>query len=297
LSAVSLDEHEIRFTDLEKLYWPKEGLTKGDVVDYYRELAPVLLPYCKDRPVTIRVFPDGVEGESFYRRDVAGKKPDWLRTTTYRPATGTKTSRLILVDDAASLIWLANRGAIEFHLWISKVPNLNAPDLAVFDLDPGDQAGFKEVLKAAFCLREQLAKNDLAGFPKTSGGKGLHVIVPLAAGHSFEDVRGWVRGIAETLAEAHPDLIAVAHRGTHRGTRITIDHAQNAIARNLSAPYSLRGAPGAPVSAPLSWDEIEGGAVTPDQFTLKTMPTRLQQAGDLYSPLLGQTYSLPESST
>jgi bifunctional non-homologous end joining protein LigD len=280
---------------LEKIYWPKEGLTKGDVLDYYREFAPVLMPFFRDRPITLRVFPDGIYGESFYRRDVSGKKPAWLRTATYRPATGSKTSRLLLADDAASLIWLANRGAIELHLWISKLPNLMEPDQAVFDLDPGDQASFKDVLAAALRLRDLLAKNDLGGYPKTSGGKGLHVVVPLTPGHSFKDVREWVRGVAETLAEAFPDLVAVAFRGTHRGTHVTIDHAQNAIARNIAAPYTLRGRPGAPVSAPVTWEEIENGTVTPDQFNLKSMHDRLQKVGDLYTPVLEQTNTLPRS--
>jgi bifunctional non-homologous end joining protein LigD len=292
----SLDDQSINVTDLEKVYWPKEGLTKGDVLAYYRELAPVILPYLKDRPVTIKVFPKGIEGESFYRRDVAAKKPAWLNTTSYRPASSAKTSRLLLVDDAASLIWLANRGAIEFHFWLSRTSNLNEPDLAVFDLDPGDQAGFRDVLTAALRLRDLLAKKDLTGYPKTSGGKGLHVILPLGPRHVFEGVRTWVKGIAESLADEYPDLIAVAHGGTHRGTHVTIDHAQNAIARNLAAPYTLRGSPSALVSAPISWGEIEDGKVNPEMINLNTVQERLQKVGDLFAPLNQQRYSLPKSS-
>jgi bifunctional non-homologous end joining protein LigD len=289
----TLGDQQVRVTDLEKPYWPKEGLTKGHVLDYYRELAPVMLPYFMDRPVTIRAFPNGIEGEAFYRRDVSGKKPEWLRTTTYQPASTSKPSRLLLVDDPASLIWLANRGAIEFHLWITRASKMTEPDQAVFDLDPGDKANFKNVLEAALHLRDLLTRKELTGYPKTSGGKGLHVLVPLATGHTFEGVRTWVRSVAEALAEAHPDLVAVAHRGTHRGTHVTIDHAQNAIARNIAAPYTVRGAPGAPVSAPLSWQEIEKGDVTPSKFTFKTMRDRLQKVGDLFSPLLQQEYTLP----
>jgi bifunctional non-homologous end joining protein LigD len=289
----SLDGRSLRLTDLDKVYWPHDGLTKGDVLEYYRELAPVLLPQFKDRPVTTRVFPDGIDGKSFYRRDVPAKRPRWLRSESYRPASGTGTTHLIMIDDIAGLIWFANHGAIEFHTWMSCLPNLTEPDFAVFDLDPGEQVSFKEILRAARFLRDLLTKIGLTAYPKTSGRQGLHVLVPLAPGHSFECVRTWVKSTAEQLAAEHENLIAVAHGGTHRGHHVTIDYAQNSITRNLAAPYTLRAAPGAPVSAPLSWQEIEQAKMTPAQITINTMPARLQQKSDLFASIMEDRQKLP----
>lgn len=283
----------VEISDPEQILWPNDKLTKSDALNYYREMAPVLLPYLKDRPVTTHVFPEGIEGSSFFRRDVPDKAPDWLRSVDYRPASGTGTTRLILIDAAAGLLWLANQGDIEFHLWLCRAQSLLEPDLAIFDLDPGDEASFDDVLRAARLLREALADVGLVGYPKTSGRQGLHVMLSLAPGHAFEQVRAWVRTIAEGLAAANSDLIAVAHRGTHTGSHVTVDHAQNAIARNLAAPYTLRGEPGAPVSAPLSWDEVEEGRLAPDDFTIKTMPGRLREKGDLFVGVLEHDQRLP----
>jgi bifunctional non-homologous end joining protein LigD len=290
----SLDGRSIRLSDLDKPYWPDDGLTKGDALEYYRELAPVLLFHFKDRPVTTHDFPEGIAGKSFYHRDVPTKRPEWLRTASYHPASSTRTTQLILIDDSAGFIWLANRGAIEFHKWLCRLPDLSEPDFAVFDLDPGEQVAFKDVLRAALLLRDHLQDLGLRGYPKTTGRKGLHVLLPLAPGHSFEGVRIWVKSIAEQLAAKHEDLIAVARGGTHRGDHATIDYAQNAIAKNLASPYTLRAVPKAQVSAPLSWEEIENGKVRPEQFTLKTLPARLQKQGDIFASILDHKQKLPE---
>ncbi len=289
----SLDGRSIELSDLDKQYWPDDGLTKGDALDYYRELAPVLLFHLKDRPVTTHDFPGGIAGKSFYHRDVPANAPEWLRSESYHPASGTGTTRLILIDDSAGLTWLANRGAIEFHNWLCRIPDLTAPDFAVFDLDPGEQVPFKDILRAALFLRDHLQELGLTGFPKTTGRKGLHVLLPLAPGHSFAGVRNWVKSVSEQLADKHRDLIAVARGGTHRGDHVSIDYAQNAIAKNLASPYSLRAVPKAQVSTPLSWDEIEKGKVRPNQFTIKTMPARLQKQGDLFASILEHKQKLP----
>ena len=295
--------HIVRISNPDKPYWPEDGLTKGDMLRYYLAVAPVLLPYFRDRPVTLRVFPDGIHGFSYYRRDLPEHAPPWLRSVSYRPETSDEAIQLPLVDDAAGLLWLANQGSIEFHLWASRLPDLGRPDMAVFDLDPGEGATFRDVLQAALLLREALDRQGMKAYAKTSGGRGLHVYVPCPTGPppdrsgatadpavppcgSFDDVRYWVRGLAEKLAEAYPRLIAVAHGPTHRGRRITVDYAQNSVGRNTAAPYTLRARPGAPVSAPLAWHEVEEGRIHPSDFTLRTVPPRLEQMGDLFAPLL-----------
>ena len=179
-----LDSQAVQVSHLEKLYWPQTGFTKGDLLHYYRQIAHAALPYFKDRPVTLRVFPQGVAGESYYLRDCPDSAPDWLRRVPYRPKTGAHLVPLPLIDNAAGLIWFANKGAIEFHLWSSHVPDLTQPDQAIFDLDPGDMASFNDVREAALRLHDQLVQGGVTGYPKTSGGRGLHIYVPLAAGYT-----------------------------------------------------------------------------------------------------------------
>jgi len=204
----------------EKVYWPQTGFTKGDLLDYYGQIAPVLLPHLKDRPVTLRVYPQGVAGTSYYLRDCPVDAPDWLRRVQYQPRTVSHPVPLPLIDTTAGLVWFANHGAIEFHLWGSRVPDLSQPDLAMFDLDPGEAASFAAVREAALRLRDALEQVGVRGYPKTSGGNGLHVFVPLAPGHTFARVRAWVKAMGQQLEENYPDLIALAHGATHRGGRV-----------------------------------------------------------------------------
>lgn len=283
----------VRVSHLAKLYWPGDRLTKGDLLRYYRDMAPVMLPYCANRPATLHVFPDGIEGPAYYQRDRPRRAPRWLRTVDYQTATDAHRLQTILIDDVAGLIWLANRGAIEFHLWGSRLPNLAEPDQAIFDLDPGDQATFPDVVQAALALRAALQRLGLRGYAKTSGGRGLHVYLPLAPGHTFDGVRAWVKTLAERLAAEHPALIAVARGPTHRGRKVTIDHAQNSIGRNTAAPYTVRALPHAPVSAPLTWEEVEAGQFVPTDLTLATVPARVRARGDLFAPVLQDGQRLP----
>jgi bifunctional non-homologous end joining protein LigD len=290
----TLAGREVRVTSLDRPYWPDDGLTKGDLLGYYREMAPVLLPHIAERPVTPRVFPRGIDGSSYYRRERPEKAPDWLRGAEYETATDGHRIRVLLVDDEAGLIWLANSGAIELHVWGARLPDLSEPDLVVFDLDPGEAASFEDVLRAASILHERLDGLGLRGYPKTSGGDGLHVFLPLAPGQTFERVRDWVRQLAENLEAAHPKLIAVSHGPTHRGRRVTIDHAQNSVGRNSAAPYTVRARPGAPVSTPLTWKEIADGTVRPGDLTMKTVPGRVKTLGDLFTPTLAADQRLPD---
>jgi bifunctional non-homologous end joining protein LigD len=286
-------DRSVSVSSLNKVFWPEDGLTKGDMLRYYRGVAPIMLPHLKDRPVTLRVFPDGIQGFSYYRRDLPENAPTWLRSVDYRPETSEEVIQLPLIDDTAGLVWLANQGSVEFHPWASRFPNLAEPDQVIFDLDPGDKASFSHVLEAALRLREALDQLGLHSYAKTSGGRGLHVYLPLARGHDFDTVRAWVRSQAEQLAANHPELIAVAHGATHKGRQVTIDHAQNSIGRNTAAPYTVRAVPGAPVSAPLTWDEVDHGRVQPSEFTLGSIAERLKNVGDLFAAVLQGTQELP----
>ncbi len=291
-----IGRRSISVSHTDKLFWPEDGLTKGDMLRYYEAIAPTIIPYCRGRPVTLRIFPDGIQGFSYYRRDLPQNSPPWLHSVDYRPETVEHVVHLTLINDAASLLWLANEGSIEFHLWASRARELTQPDMAIFDLDPGEQASFADVLQAALLLRDALEKLGLRSYPKTSGGRGLHVYLPLAAGHGFDAVRDWVRSVAEELAVAHSEQIAIAHGATHVGRHVTVDHAQNSIGRNTAAPYTLRAQSGAPVSAPLSWGEVEAGRVRPSDFSLRTLPRRLERSGDLFAAVLKDGQHLPRQT-
>jgi len=233
-----LGDQVVQVSHLEKVYWPKTGFTKGDLLRYYRQIAPVALPHLKDRPVTLRVYPQGVSGTSYYLRDCPEDAPDWLRRMQYQPKTVSHPVPLPLIDTAAGLLWFANQGAIELHLWGSRIPDLSQPDLAIFDLDSGESASFAAVREAALRLHDALEQAGVRAYPKTSGGRGLHVFVPLSSGYTFERVRGWVKAVGQQLAESYPDLIALAYGATHQGGRVTVDYAQNSIGRlgDLFAP-------------------------------------------------------------
>ncbi len=312
----TVEQQAVPVSHLDKVYWPEAGITKGDMLRYYVQIAPVALPYFRDRPVTLRVFPEGVRGASFYQRELPEHAPSWLQRATYRPTSSPTSSpksgaridaprpvarmspraiQLPIVNNAASLIWLANTGSIEFHLWSARLPDLTLPDQAIFDLDASAAVPFSAVLEVSLRLREHLEHVGLKSYAKTSGGHGLHVYVPLAVGYTYVRVRDWVKTVAQWLAAAHPERVALAQGSTHRGTHVTIDAAQNSIGRNTAAPYSLRADTTQPrVSTPLSWDEIAAGGFQPADLTPPVVLERVRTHGDLFAPVLSEGQHLPE---
>jgi bifunctional non-homologous end joining protein LigD len=289
-------ESKVEFTNLEKVLWPETGITKGDLIDYLRLTAPVYLPHFRDRPVTTRVYPRGIDQPSFYRRELPEGAPTSIRHVSYQTATDRHTVELPIIDTLDDALALANAGAIEFHLWTSRAPRLDKPDVAIFDLDAGDDAPFDRILAAAALLETELSSLNLRSCPKTSGGKGLHVYLPIQPRHDFDDVRGWVESFARLLAKRHPAHFTLSKGGTHRDELVTIDYAQNSIGRNTAAPYTVRARPGAPVSTPLSWDEVRHGGIDPLDFTLRTVPGRVAIIGDLFAPVLARDQRLPPLS-
>ncbi|MBN9012781.1 MAG: non-homologous end-joining DNA ligase [Rhizobiales bacterium] len=286
----------VEFTNLEKVLWPDEGVTKGDLLDYFRSTASAFLPHFRDRPVTMRVYPRGIDQPSFYRRELPEGAPASIRRVAYETATDRHKVELPIIDTLDDALALANAGAIEFHLWASRAPRLDKPDVAIFDLDSGDAAPFDRILAAAAILETELSALNLRSCPKTSGGKGMHVYVPIEPSHEFDDVRAWVEAFARHLAMRHPAHFSLAKGGTHRDELVTIDYAQNSIGRNTAAPYTVRARPGAPVSTPLSWDEVRHGGIVPLDFTLRTVPNRIEKLGDLFAPVLARDQRLPPLS-
>ncbi len=279
---------------LDKVYWPggesgadpgSKSWTKGDMCKYYREVASSLLPYLRNRPVTLRVFPEGIHGFNYYRRSMPDQAPDWIQWTPYEAETRERTLHLPLLQDLASLLWFADKAAIELHLWGASLPDLSRPDLAIFDLDVEKGVSPNRVGEAALCLRELLEEEGREGYVKTSGGDGMHVFVPLDGHQTFDEVRDWVKSLGGILEKRHPKLMALARGKTHKGDRVTVDYAQNSMGRNTAAPYTLRARPGAPVSTPLLWKEVEAGGLVPGDFNIATVPSRLQKMGDPWKGL------------
>ncbi len=287
-------DRSVSISHPDKLLWPEDGVTKLQMLEYYRQLGPVMSPYFHRRPVTTRFFPEGIQGDAFYRRELPRNAPPWIHGADYQPVTKSTRIRVPTIDDVSSLVWFANQGAIEFHLWASRLPKLDRPDQAIFDLDIGPTTPFDRALQAALAIRDHLRKKEVTCFAKTSGGTGMHVYVPLARRYTFDQVREWVRATALEVQRAHEHLVSVPHGRSHVEGTVTVDYAQNSIGRNTAAPYTLRARPGAPVSAPVTWDEVESGRFVPVDFTIHTMARRMAGMEDPFRGVVEEHQTLGE---
>lgn len=277
----------------ERVLWPDDGLTRGDLIDYLTRIADAMLPHCRDRPATFVRFPRGIDGKSFYQRELPEHAPETMGHVPYETATNRHVIELPIVNVVDDLVWLAESGVIEFHLWNARAAALDEPDIAIMDLDAGPSASFASVLAAASIIRDELASLDLDARAKTSGGRGIHVYVPLGVGHTHAGVRDWVEAFGQRMAARHPEIFTTSKGGTHLASLVTIDYAQNSLGRNTAAPYTPRARAGAPVSMPLSWDEVATGGFVPENFNLNTAPARVEHVGDLFAPVLGGNQQLP----
>jgi bifunctional non-homologous end joining protein LigD len=279
------------FTNLHKVYWPKEGYTKGDLTAYYREVAPVLLPYLHDRPQALHRHPNGITGKSFFQKDVSPLlPPDWVATAALPSGLGGESITYVLCQDESTLLYLANLGCIELNPWHSRTTAPDRPDYLVIDLDPLD-VPLSRVIDAALAVREALEDVGAACFCKTSGKRGLHVLAPLGARYEYGHARRFAEIVA-TLVHRHlPDSTSLVRRPGLRRGQVYLDFLQNARGKTLAAPYCVRPTPGATVSAPLAWQEVRKG-LEPSTFTLRTMPHRLDKVGDLWQAVLGPAIDL-----
>src|SRR6266545_562063 len=277
---VHVEDRQLELSNLDKVLYPAAGFTKGEVVDYYTRIAPVLLPHLRDRPLTRIRYPNGVAGKGFFEKNAPQGVPDWIRVETL-PAPGSRMDRetidYVVCDDLPTLVWLANLAALELHVPQWKVGS--GPDRLVVDLDPGPPAGLAECAKVALLLRERLAADGLTAYPKTSGRKGMQLMCALAGEQSAEDVSTYARVVAEELAGRNPRLITARMTKSLRPGKVFIDWSQNSAAKTTVAPYSLRAEPTPTASAPLTWDEVESGKVRPLQS--KQVLARAGRHGDL----------------
>jgi DNA ligase D-like protein (predicted polymerase)/DNA ligase D-like protein (predicted 3'-phosphoesterase) len=271
-------------TNLGKIYWPQEGYTKGDLVEYYRSVSSYILPHLKDRPQSLHRFPDGISSKGFFHKDMTGYLPKFLSTESIYSESSSKSVNYALCQNEASLLYLANLGCIELNPWSSRVGSLDEPDFAIIDLDPDDN-DFADVVKVAKSFQKILERLKIQAFCKTSGATGLHICVPLARGYTYEDARLWAQGICEEVYKLFPKLTSLERSPAKRRGKIYLDFLQNRRGATLAAPYCVRPRPLATVSAPLKWTELTS-SLRPEQFTIKNMLSRLQKVGDLWKEML-----------
>ncbi|RKS71835.1 bifunctional non-homologous end joining protein LigD [Actinomadura pelletieri DSM 43383] len=297
-TTVEVEGRQVSLSNLDKNLYPE--FTKGEVIDYYARIAPVMLPHLKDRAATRIRWPDGVDGAKFFEKNAPSHTPDWVRTATI-PTPGSSTGRdtldFVVVDDLPTLVWCANLAALELHVPQWKVGprgGVRNPDLVVFDLDPGEPATIVEACEVAHLLRDLLAEDGLESYPKTSGKKGLHLYVPIKEPTNAERTSEYAKTAARRLAEEHPRLVVAKMEKRLRKGRIFVDWSQNNPAKTTVAPYSLRAARRPSVSTPVTWDELESCADAADLvFTPAEILDRVDEHGDLLEPLLKDHRPLP----
>ena len=286
---VEKSEGRVKLSNLDKVFWPDEGITKGDLLDYYRAVAPVILPHLRDRPFTMRRYPDGIAGKAFFQKDAPTHMPEWIPRFRVEVSTRDKPRerRWIeapIVNDEDALLWAANMACIDMNVWYSRVDRPDRPDFVLFDLDPSPDVGFKETVQVALLVKEALDALGLQSFAKTSSADGMHVLVPVERRYTFDDTREFSEIIAGAIARTHRGLATTEwSKAKRRG--VLIDSNQNGEGKTIASVYSVRPRPGAPVSTPLRWDEVSE-SLDPSAFTMDVVLERVQAHGDLFAGVL-----------
>jgi len=278
--------HEFKFAHLNKLYWPKEKITKRDLINYYYQVAPFILPYLKDRPQSMLRHPEGINEFSFFYKNIKGKAPDWIETFDYHSDADGEDKEYLVAKDDASLLYMASLGCIEMNPWHSRVQHDNKPDWCIIDLDPAKNT-FDQVIEAAQVTKSVLDSMGIQGYPKTSGSTGIHIYIPLGAKYSYEQSKEFARLIATMVHEELPKFTSIERAVKDRKGKMYIDFLQNRAQATVSAPYSVRPKPGATVSMPLDWSEVKKG-LKMTNFTIHNALDRIKSVGDLFKPVLGK---------
>jgi bifunctional non-homologous end joining protein LigD len=282
----SINGHDLSFNNLSKIFWPKEKYTKRDLLNYYYQVAPYILPYLKDRPQSLNRFPNGIAGESFYQKDVTATAPDWVKQFPYHTSKG-EDKNFLVVEDEASLLWMANLGAIEMNPWNSTIMTPDHPDWCIIDLDPTEKNSFDQVIRTAQVTKEILDDLGVPGYCKTSGSTGIHVYIPMAAKYTYDECQLFGKLIASRVHEELPEFTSIERMTNKRKGKIYVDYLQNRPKATLAAPYSVRPKPGATVSMPLHWEEVKKG-LKMTHFTIVNAMARIKAEGDLFKPVLGK---------
>lgn len=285
MTHIRIGNREIELKNRDKVFFPDAGISKGDVIDYYRDVAGLMLPHLRTRPLTLQRFPDGIGEDGFYQQERSDHFPDWLAGARLERASGEgEPVHHIVCNDEASLVYLANQGTITLHGWLAVTERPHHPDRMVFDLDPPD-GEFEPVRTAARQVAELMREIGMSPYVMTTGSRGVHVVAPLDGGSGFDAVRALAREMAEHLARAHPRSLTTAQRKDQRGGRLYLDVMRNAYGQTAVQPYSLRAKPGAPVATPLSWEELGRSDLGPRSYDLTNLRRRLAQKDDPWADM------------
>lgn len=284
--SIHVKGHELKLTNLDKVFWPDEGYTKGDVIEYYRAISDYILPYLKKRPQSMFRQPDGVDGNSFFQKDVEDMPPDWVATTDIYSESNDEDITYLVCNNKSTLTYMNQLGCIEINPWNSRIGNLDKPDYCIIDIDP-DKNSYDEVIETAQAVKEVLDRAEADGFCKTSGATGMHIFIPLNQKYTYDQSRDFAELIASLTHELLPDLTSLKRSPKKRKKQIYLDYLQNRKAQTLAAPYSLRPKPKATVSTPLKWDEVKKG-VEPQDYTIENIRNRINKKGDLFKEVRGK---------
>jgi bifunctional non-homologous end joining protein LigD len=288
----------LKLSNLDKPFWPDEGITKGDLLRYYRAVSDAIVPHLRDRPFTMRRYPDGADGKAFFQKDAPTHMPEWIPTFRAHVSTREAPRRMKwinapLVNDELALLWMVNMGCIDMNTWYSRVDKPDRPDWVLFDLDPSPDVGFAETVQVALLVKQALDALALASFPKTSGSEGMHVLVPVERRHTYDDTREFAEIVAGAIARSHRGLATTEwSKSKRRG--VLIDANQNGEGKTIASVYSVRPKPGAPVSTPLRWDEVDE-KLNPAVYTMDVVLERVRLYGDLYEGVLTTKQRLNEA--
>jgi bifunctional non-homologous end joining protein LigD len=284
-AEVRFDGRSVRLTNLQKLFWPELGITKGDLLQYYAAIAPVLLPHIADRAMVMKRYPNGAAGDFFFMKRAPTPRPDWIEICPLQHSSG-KLIDAPIIQDLPALLWVINLGCIDLNQWYARCDDVDRPDYVHFDLDPVGDAGFQRVLQTALVVHEALDSLKMPNLAKTTGSRGMHIYVPIVRGPTQKQVWAFAKVFAQSIAALHPKLITVEYRvGKRPEGCVLVDYNQNAWGRTLASVYSVRPAPRATVSTPVTWREVERGIAIED-FRIDNVPARVARLGDLWQPLL-----------
>lgn len=285
---ITLNRHSVKLTNLDKIYFPKDGITKGDVIDYYQSIAEYILPYLKNRPLSLNRFPNGIEKPGFYQKDAGDHIPDWIKTTQVYSESNDKYIDYIYCNDKATLAYLNNLGCIDLNPWNSSLPDLEHPDYLVLDLDPSKKNTFDEVIETALQVNAVLESIKIKGYCKTSGSTGIHIYIPMGGKYDFEQVKDFALILMKKVHEKLPEITTLERSLQKRDSnKIYLDYLQNRTGQTLASVYSLRPKKGASVSMPLDWNELKPGLL-PIDYTIENALERIKDKGDLFKPVLGK---------
>jgi len=290
---VKVQGHEVFISNLDKVFWEEEGYTKAHLINYYVQVFPLLAPHLAERPLVVTRYPSGAGRKGFYQKNAPEGTPDWVHTYPLYSSHSRRHLNFVICDNLATMVWLANQACIELHPWMSRIGSLDRPDFLVFDLDPSEGATYEDVYQVAEVVREVLNYLNLQFYLKTSGATGLHVFVPVINTHTYDELRNFVRRVAETVVSLIPEKATVVRKVKDRQGKVYVDYLQNIQGKTVCSPYSVRPRPGAPVSTPITWDEL--WKTQPGDFNIVTVPPRLKRKGDIFAGVISERQRVDEA--